>query len=313
MAEFSVGRSRVEKIHELDLDGFAATKLLPGLDPHLLGRHPDGIPPGTCDADGNALLSVHSWLIRHEGRIILVDTGAGNGKSRPGLAVLDQLRTPYLERLAAAGVRPEDVDTILLTHIHADHVGWNTSRVGEGWVPTFPNATVTCSRREWRYGAALAAGDDAQAASVRAEAGLGDPVRVPEPGVFADSMLPLRDAGRVRFVDVDGTEILPGIRFVATPGHSIDHAAIELSSAGELAVFGGDVMHHPLEVHDPDLLSMFCEFPDAARSSRRRLLRRLADTEGLFFSSHFPLSSAGHVAARGDAYAWTFAEVGVTS
>lgn len=306
MTAFSVGRSRVEKVHELDLDGFVATRLLPGLDPQVAERHPEWVPSGTFDAEGHALLSVHTWLVRHEGQVILVDTGAGNDKERPGLKVLDRLHTPYLERLASAGVRPEDVDYVLLTHLHADHVGWNTSLSDGEWVPTFPNATVICSVLEWRYSAALASGDEAVIAAVRREAALGKPVRVPVPGVFEDSMLPMQTTGRLRLVEVNGEEVLPGIRFVGTPGHSIDHAAIELSSQEELAVFGGDVIHHPLEIHDTELVSMFCEFPDAARHSRRRLLERLVQSKAVYFSSHFPLSSAGHVTGSEASYGWTF-------
>ena len=306
-APFKVGRTSVQKVHELDLNGFVATQLFPDLNPAVLARHPGWLPPGTRDDDGHALLSIHSWLVRHEGMTILVDAGAGNDKDRPGLKVLDHLHTPFLQRLQAVGVRPEDVDYVLLTHLHADHVGWNTSRVGSGWAPTFPNATVVCSAREWRYGRALAVNDQAEAASIRREAGFGDPIRVPVPGVFADSMEPLESAGRLRLVAIDGAEVLPGIRFLPTPGHSIDHAAIELSSAGQAAVFGGDVMHHVLEVHDPELVSMFCEFPDAVRRSRHALLRRLADTGVTYFSSHFPLTSAGHVVATGDRYDWRFA------
>ena len=306
MTVFPVGCSRVEKIHELNLDGFAATSLLPGLDPQLPERHPEWVPPGTYDAEGHALLSVHTWLVRHEEQIILIDTGAGNDKERPGLKVLDRLHTPYLERLASAGVRPEDVNYVLLTHIHADHVGWNTSRTDGKWVPTFPNATVICSDLEWRYGAALASGDEAVVAAVQREAGLGKPIRVPVPGVFEDSMLPLQAAGHLRLIEVNGAEVLPGIRFISTPGHSIDHAAIELSSRGETAVFGGDVMHHPLEIYDPELVSMFCEFPDVARRSRRGLLERLVQTKAICFTSHFPLSSAGRITTGEAGYGWTF-------
>jgi len=173
MTAFSVGSSQVEKLHELNLNDFAATSLLPALDPQVPDRHPEWVPPGTYDAEGHALLSVHTWLVRHKGQVILVDTGAGNGKKRPGLTVLDQLDTPYLARLAAAGIRPADVNYILLTHIHADHVGWNTSKTDEGWVPTFPNATVICSALEWRYGAALAANDETTIRTIRKETGIG--------------------------------------------------------------------------------------------------------------------------------------------
>ena len=306
MTAFSIGSSIVTKINELDLNGFAATLLLPALDPRSPHRHPEWFPSGTYDAEGHALLSVHTWLVRHEGQVILIDTGAGNGKPRPDLPVLDRLDTPYLARLRAAGIQPDDVDYVLLTHIHADHVGWNTSETASGWMPTFPNATIICSALEWRYGAALAAGDETTIGTVRKEAGLGEPIRVPASGVFADSMLPLRAAGRLRLVGVDGAEVLPGIRFIGTAGHSIDHAAIEIASRGALGIFGGDVLHHPVEVYDPELVSMFCEFPDAARRSRHMLLRRFAETRALYFSSHFPLSSAGRVSAEQDRYGWAF-------
>ena len=303
------GRTLVDKVHELDLNGFALTQLLPAIDPQVAARHPEWIPPGTRDADGHALLSVHSWLVRHEGQVILIDTGAGNEKSRPGLDVLDELHGPYLDRLAAMGIRPEAVDYVLLTHLHADHVGWNTTLKGQAWVPTFPNATIICSGREWRYGAALAEGDDAEIQRVRDEAGLGIPIRIPAPGVFADSLRPLQAAGRLRLIEIDGADVLPGVRFVATPGHSIDHAAIEIISDGALAIFGGDVMHHPVEIYDPDLVSMFCEFPDAVRRSRRTVLDRASETRALYFSSHFPRSSVGRIDRRTDGgHTWSFSD-----
>ena len=308
MTAFSVGSTRVEKVLELELDGFAITQLFPTLHPDAPARHPEWIPDGTYVAEnGHAPLSVHTWVVRHEGHVILVDTGAGNDKPRPTLTVLDHLHQPYLERLAAAGVRPEDVDYVLLTHIHADHVGWNTTRKGGGWFPTFPNATVICSGLEWRYGAALSSGDEAEIKALRDEAGLGHPIRIPVPGVFADSMAPVEAAGRLRLVEVSGGEVLPGVRFLPAAGHSIDHAAIEITSDGAVGLFGGDVMHHPIEVYDTDLVSMFCEFPDAARRSRLKLLERAEASQALYFSSHFALSGAGHVRRGKKGFEWTFA------
>ena len=195
----------------------------------------------------------------------------------------------------------------MLTHVHADQVGWNTRHENGHWVPTFPDATVFCSGREWRYGAALAAGGDvARVAAERAAAGLGDPARTPVAGVFEDSMLPVEAAGRLRLIEVDGGEVLEGFRYLPTPGHSVDHATIALTSQGETAVFGGDVMHHPFEIIDPELVSMFCEFPSAARQSRVWLLEHLVETRALYFSSHFTGSSAGHVVREGADYRWAF-------
>ncbi len=109
------------------------------------------------------------------------------------------------------------------------------------WTPTFPNAEVVCSDLEWRHGAALTDSDEGQVAACRAEATLGEPVRVPVSGTFADSMLPLEGRAPIRRIAIDGTEVLPGMRFIPTPGHSIDHASIEITSGGQTALFSGDV------------------------------------------------------------------------
>ncbi len=303
---FKVGQTRILKVFEMDLNGMTFRQLLPDLDQHELKAHPDWVPAGTGDDEGHAFLSLHSWLVHHDGKIILVDTGAGNDKARPDQLVLDHLHNPFLERLKRAGVRPEQVDVILLTHVHSDHVGWNTRLESGRWVPTFPNATVICSGLEWRYGAALADGDAPGVAEARRQAGLGEPVRTPVSGTFDDSIRPLEHTSKVRLIAVDGSEVLPGVRFIPTPGHSIDHASIEIVSEGETALFGGDILHHPLEVHDTDLTSCFCEFPGAAVRSRQAVLKRVVEQRALYFSSHFPLSSAGNITRDGDDYAWRF-------
>jgi glyoxylase-like metal-dependent hydrolase (beta-lactamase superfamily II) len=307
---FSLAATTIQKIHEMDLNGFTLPQLLPAVDDHLRQRHPEWFPTGTID-EAHALLSVHSWLVRHEGKVILIDTGAGNDKARPQQLVLNHLSNPFLDRLADAGVTPEMVDYVIHTHIHSDHVGWNTRLADGEWRPTFPNAVTICSRLEWEYGAALAEGNEKAIAEAREKAGLGDPIRIPVSGTFNDSMRPLLASGRVRLVDVHvEEEILPGIRFLPTPGHSIDHAAIELTVDEGTAIFGGDVAHHPLEFYDTGLVSIFCEFPEAARRSRRALLERAVERKALYFGAHFPLSSAGKINKKKGAYVWNFLEVG---
>ena len=238
--EYHIGNLTAVKVWELDLNDFAATQLLPEIEPHTLASDPAAMDSRTYDRDtGKVKLSVHSWLLRGGGKTILIDAGGGNDKNRPKLRALDHLRTLYMERLLAAGSHPEEIDYVLLTHLHADHVGWNTRLLDNRWTPTFPNATVLCSGLEWRYGAALAAKDDAAIRMARAEARLGEPIRTPVEGVFEDSLAPVESAGCLRQIVVDGSEVLEGIRFLAAPGHSIDHAAITITSGGEQVILAG--------------------------------------------------------------------------
>ncbi len=301
---FTIGRTQIQKIHEMDLKSMTWSQLLPPLDRNVPTAHPEWVPEGTSDKEGHAFLSIHSWLLHHEGKIILIDAGAGNDKPRPDQKALDHLDNPYLAALAAAGVRPEDVDMVMLTHIHSDHVGWNTRLEGSKWVPTFPNAITVCSAREWHYGAALTDGDQIALKQIRSDAGLGTRVRNPVSGTFSDSMRPLESLGKVRLVEVDGSEIVPGLKFLPSPGHSIDHASIELVSDGHFAIFGGDVIHHPIEIYEPELVTCFCEYPQAVPASRMKILEHTVDRAAVYFSSHFPQRSAGRIFRNGAAFRW---------
>lgn len=303
---FRVGKSTIVKIQDVEVDSFTLGQLL--RKAHLESSDKtDDVTRAAAFAQ-KVSLSVHSWLLHHEGLNILIDSGAGNGKCRAIEDPLGGLQTRYLERLAAAGVRPEAVHYVLHTHLHADHVGWNTSRAGETWVPTFPNARVLCSRREWEYQAALASNQFEHAERLCEEAGLGVALHQPPTESFQDSMLPLTESGGVCLLESMGEEVLPGITFLRSPGHSIDHAVIEISSAGRRAIFSGDVMHHSLEIDDLELVSSFCEFPEAACRSRTELLDYAARSEALVLTAHFPGSSAGFVSAAENGYVWSMAE-----
>ncbi|MGI4855907.1 MAG: MBL fold metallo-hydrolase [Janthinobacterium lividum] len=285
---YRIGEAIVTRVAELLLPEVPADFLFPDRDRAALTHaRPRWLGPDEGSADGRTLsLSVHSWVVQTERHTVLIDTGAGNGKSRPLNPLFDQLETPYLERLAAAGVQPADVDFVLITHLHVDHVGWNTIHNGARWTPTFPNARYVFSGAEYRFYA------DA------------DHVHTPSKGVFEDSVQPIVDAGQARLIDAGQPSPVEGFTFHRTKGHSFDHLSISLTSQGEHALFAGDVMHHPVQVAQPGWNSVFCEFQDDARTSRLWALNHAADHRATFFSSHFPGTSAGAVERTASGFVW---------
>jgi glyoxylase-like metal-dependent hydrolase (beta-lactamase superfamily II) len=309
---YRVGDATVIKIPELSLDASDPDFFYPGqVDvPAAVEETRELWPRSVAPQTGLLRQSIHTWLVRTPTRVILVDTGAGNDKDRPKVPSMNHLNVPFLDRLKAAGVRPDEVDLVLLTHLHVDHVGWNIRKVDGRWVPTFPNARYIFSGRERGYFAALAASDGSDVAILE-QAKLG---AMPHPeileiheGVYEDSVLPVIEAGLAREIVVDGTEVAEGFSFLSVPGHSIAHACIRFNSRGEQALFWGDVMHHPLQFARPDWNSVFCEFPDAARKARRWTMNHAAETNALVFTTHFPESSVGLVSREGDRFTWHFA------
>ena len=287
---YTVGDARITRVEDCVLASFLPERLLPELgvsDRRLLQGMPETMAP-----DGqHLLLSIHSWVVQVGGKTIIVDTGVGADKARPHAPYFDRLKTPYLDRLRDAGVSPQDVDYVLHTHLHVDHVGWNTRLVDGRWTPTFPNARHLFSAKEYAY--------------------FTDPENLTERNrtsfqVQADSVTPIVAAGLAERIEVDGREVIPGFSIHPTPGHSVDHASIVLHSAGAWALFAGDVVHHPVQVHQPNLLSVFDAERDRTLASRRWALDFAADRKATMFSSHFPAPSAGTVTRSGDAYAWRF-------
>jgi glyoxylase-like metal-dependent hydrolase (beta-lactamase superfamily II) len=285
---YAVGDMVVTRIEEKLLSGFTPHRLYPDWNKYIVEER-DGRPmdPVCWDETGqHVILSVHSWLVRAPTYTALIDAGIGNDKTRT-LPVFDHLNEPFLERLAAAGARPEDVDYVLLTHLHTDHVGWNTRLIDGRWIPTFPNARYVFSRAEDEY-----------------FSGSGGIDR-PNYALYEDSVRPIIDAGQAEMIDA-GSEFLDRIVFHSTPGDSIDHFSISIESRGNQALFAGDVMHLPVQVDYPDLSSAFSANPELGRLSRRWALQCAADRQAVVFSSHFPGTSAGRVERLGERFVWRF-------
>ena len=281
-----VGDATITKVIEKQFSMKAAA-LFPDFDPAVIDEHREWLAGTHLDAAQQSfILSIHTWVVRRGGQTILVDTACGNHKERSFSSIFHQLNTPYLERLAQVGVRPEDVDVVLLTHLHVDHVGWNTSLRDGLWVPTFPNARYVLATVEREF-------FDTPAGQSRRM-------------VFEDSVLPVIQAGLTDEIGPQGGEYLPGIHFHPTPGHSVGHMSIELESAGERALFTGDVWHHPIQAYRPHWSSMFCADRSGAERSRRWVLNRAANTGAMLFTPHFAGTSAGTVLRDGERFAWRF-------
>lgn len=291
-SSYQVGDVTITRVPELILSSSAPEYLFPEWDPAVLQAHEHWLIPGNMDEKREHLIqSVHTWVLRTKQHTVLIDTGAGNDKERPWVPVMNRLQLPYLERLKAAGVTPEEVDYVILTHLHVDHVGWNTRFTGDGWAPTFPKAKYVFAKTAQEYYADPDNYSDNTRVKVK---------------VYEDSVLPVLEAGQAEMIGPDGGEVLDGLILHPTPGHSIAHMSVRLISRGEEALFGGDVMHHPLQVYYPEWNSVYCVDAKQAGVSRLWALEHAAERQAIFFSSHFAESSAGFVTRKGDRFQWRF-------
>ena len=275
-----VGAAKITRIEETYGATYPLRRIFPDCTDELLALHREWLAPHHYDADSGLIkLSVHSWLLEIGGRKILIDSCCGNSKSKPDRPAWHMLNVPWLERLAAAGCKPEDIDLVMCTHLHHDHVGWNTRQRDGRWVPTFPNARYVFSKKDVDYFSALDA----------------DPATAPaELGTFRECVVPIIDADRADLVD-GPCRLNEFIEIEPAPGHSPGHVFFKLESAGKRGVFAGDVLHHLLQVYFPDWNFPKNSDADQARASRRRLLDYCASTNALMFPGHVGFPFAGTI------------------
>lgn len=290
MDEITIGDVTVTRVKEFYGSlGMTPAEFLPDSPDGSWDEHRDWLAPAFWNPGTNEChAAIQSWLLRSEGRTILVDTGVGNHKDRPYVAVWNRLDTAYLANLAAAGVRPEDVDVVVNTHLHIDHVGWNTRLDGRTWVPTFPNATYLMPRRDFDFWNPADEHDSVL--------GRGNQ------NVFEDSVAPVHEAGLTHLWD--GTyRIDRNLRLDLAPGHTPGSSVLTLESGGEQALFVGDLVHTALQIVEPDTNSPYCEDPAASRATRHKLLGHAADHNALVFPAHFGAQGALRVERRGPKFA----------
>lgn len=224
--------------------------------------------------------------MRSAGKNILIDSGYGNDKARPGNPDSDHLRTPYLERLQAVGVMPEDVDIVICTHLHLDHVGWNTRLRDGRWVPTFPNARYIWSKL-----------DRIESARQSADARTPPFLRP----VYGDSVEPVMMAGLAQ--EIEGAHAVDeNITVRPAPGHSPGSMRVEVRSKNRCAVFTGDLLHSPIQIPLWRQASVVDADPEMAVTSRQELLSFCADENALLISAHFPDPFVGRITRKADSF-----------
>ncbi len=254
------------------------TWLLPDVTPEALEGHHEWLAPHFLDAKGRFLMSIHTFVLRTPDVTVLVDTCVGNDKDRGGRAPFHMMHTSFLEDLGAAGVAPESVDVVICTHLHVDHVGWNTRLENGRWVPTFPRARHLFARAEWDHWSTESSEDTKR--------------------ILADSVQPVLDAGLADLVDVTH-RISDEIWLEPTPGHTPGHVSVRLRSRDADAVITGDLMHHPVQMAEPDWCSGFDSDLPQARATRRAFCQRYADGPVRVLGTHFHHPTAGRIVRHG--------------
>ncbi|MGZ6009469.1 MAG: MBL fold metallo-hydrolase [Rhizomicrobium sp.] len=281
MLQWKIGDVSVKRIVEMEVPVKYHPKyaFLPKATPEALKTMPWLYPHFVSD-DGALVLSIHALLVEAPGLRLVVDTCVGNDKPR-GLTGNLPLSTPFLQHMADAGWNRESVDTVVCTHLHVDHVGWNTMKDGDKWVPTFPNARYLIGKTEYEHW--TKEGDNDQQT------------------ILSDSVKPVFDAGLVQLVDMNH-RVSPEVRLMPTTGHTPGHVSVVIESKGETAVITGDMVHHPCQFTHPDWPDNFDSDGAAAALTRHAFVKDFADRPVLVIGTHFAAPTAGHIRKDGDTY-----------
>ena len=281
-----IGDARIDRVVDLEKFPLAMSWFFPDADKAELAEALSWLVPRFMQ--GNDLfISIQSFVLRLDGKTILIDTCVGEHKQRPNRPVWHERKgTDYLATLASLGLQPEDIDYVFCTHLHADHVGWNTRLVNGRWVPTFPNARYLIGRVEaqhWQDQLKL------------------KPAGEVNHGSYHDSVLPIIEAGRADFVDSDH-ELLNGLVVRSLPGHTVGQTGLSFKRNGCGCLFTGDAIHHPIQLVKPDWSTALCDDAAQARVTRRQFLAEAAEQNDYLIASHFLETTGVQIRSKGDGY-----------
>ncbi|MDA4108289.1 MBL fold metallo-hydrolase [Mycolicibacterium holsaticum] len=291
MDQVRLGNATLTRVIEWQVDDLP-TAVFPHTPAQAWREHADEFAP-TFWTDAGWRIALQVWVIEVDGLTVLVDTGAGNGKARPRMAVLDNLQTDFLQTLRNAGFDPGVVDVVVNTHLHFDHVGWNTMRDGDDWVPTFPNARYLVPEADYRH---FAPDGPAQTSTPRTEDEESAQRHVRT--VFGDSVSPVDDQIELWS---DDHQLSESLWLRPAPGHTPGSSVVWLD-AGKPAVFVGDLTHCPIQIARPGDPCGWDEDFEAAAVTRRRILTEASRRRAAVIPAHYPGHGGARVVARGDAF-----------
>ena len=280
MQQWQIGDVRITKIVEIEALG-GMSFILPQAQPEAV-KPLSWMVPHFMNEEGKLIASVHALVVETPTLTVVVDTCIGNDKERMPNKNWHKMQTRFLEDFRAAGFDPEKIDAVLCTHLHVDHVGWNTYWDGAAWKPTFPNARYLMAKSEFDY---WERHEDA----------------VTPHQVFLDSVAPVVEAGLVDLVETTH-QVCPEVSLVPTLGHTPGHVSVRIQSQGEEALITGDFLHHPCQMAHPEWASAVDYDAEASTATRWRMLEAYAGTDNLLIGTHFAGPTAGRVVKDGDVF-----------
>jgi glyoxylase-like metal-dependent hydrolase (beta-lactamase superfamily II) len=289
LATLRIGEFELIRVADIERQAMPTGRGFPDLTRDMLQGYLRRFGPTMIDPDTlDLVLSFHSWVLRRGDQVLLVDCCLGDDKERPTRPKWHRRRGGFLQRLAAAGVNPGDVNAVMCTHLHSDHVGWNTRLVDGRWVPTFPNARYIMAETEYLHWRERAARDP-----------------MVNNGSYADSVLPVVESGQAELVAMNH-RVATGVHFEPAPGHTPGTVLIHVEDGGQHGVCTGDILHHPFQLDCPEMLSGYCDDPAMSARSRVALCERYADTPSRLLTAHFPDPSSGFIRRDGKRFRFEF-------
>lgn len=279
MNQFKIGDVKITRFVESE-GAWPGTWLIPNATPENVRKEADWLYPTFSDENGKLRMSIHALILESQGKRIIVDTCIGNEKVRSNPA-WSNLKTPFIDDLEKAGFARDEIDHVVCTHLHVDHVGWNTTLKNGKWVPTFGGAQYLIGGTEWDF---WSKSDDKDSR---------DPVE--------DSVRPVVDAGMAKLVD-SNHRITDEVWLEPTPGHTPGHHSVRISSKGVEAVITGDLMHHPIQCRYPEWDDNFDSDGPMAKKTRRAFFEKYANKGVQVFGTHFATPTVGKIVKSGDSF-----------